>query len=78
MIKEDQHLVNVYDHLNGLILSDVATTATLIRVQTGETGATIARIESRIDEIISGGRHQAFTDQIREVQRLESSNFPGT
>jgi hypothetical protein len=83
MMKEEQRLAKVYDHLKDLCQSEMATSITLIRTQTqvsssNEAVASSSLIENRMGDVISGAMRQAFTDQIQDVRRHDKGSSAGT
>jgi hypothetical protein len=81
MINEDQRLAKIYEHLNGLILSEVATSTTLIRTQMAQVissnEAFASLFENRMGEVISSAMRQTFTDQIQDVRRQDKGSSAG-
>lgn len=65
-MREDQRLFKVYEHLNALVIAEIAATTTQIKDAVGRLTLSTESIRQQM---------QSLSDQISEVSGLRASSF---
>ena len=65
-MREDHRLLKVYEHLNTLVITEIAATTTQIKDEVGRLTLSTESIRQQV---------QSLSDQISEVSGLRASSF---